>query len=233
MKEILEPWTQTPISSETLRWYKKQFKLVAIERRSKVAYPNISVETCLAEGGNLAAGSDSVHIFLDCDKRRLAPCLREVARRTMTIKSTKGWGFVLLGPIPDHILDRILNMKASGPLGDIEDLEEAKKDREYWRSLGFKDDTCIHGWNFELKDVLDDQRILEKTYQDYYLLPPSITCKFQGHKGRVRDHSSTFNYCNQSPDHRHHYFQREWYNLTPELLTFAEFWAIVWNRRAS
>jgi hypothetical protein len=222
-----------PINPETLRFYESTFRLVAIERLSKVAYPNISPDVCMTEGGNLAAGSDGKHIFLDCDNLRLAPVFKEVVRRTMTIKSAKGWGFILLGPIPDDILTRIFNFKASAPLGDIENLEEAKKDREYWRSLGFKDDTCIHGWNFELKGVLNDQRLLEKTYQDYYLLPPSITCKYQGHRGRVRDHSSTFTYCNQSPDHRHHYYQRQWFNKTPELLTFSEFWDIVWNRRAS
>src|SRR5260370_21722507 len=123
MKEIFKPWTQMPINRETQRFYESTFKLVAIERLSKVAYPKISLHVCLTEGGNLAAGSDGEHIFLDCDNRRLAPVLKEVARRTMTIKSAKGWGFILLGPIPDDILTRIFNFKASAPIRDIEHLE--------------------------------------------------------------------------------------------------------------
>src|SRR2546422_208646 len=145
MRELSELPTRICLNRATRRWYDREFSnLIAIERGSKIAYPNVSMDVCLNEGGNIAAGSDGVHVYLDNDKRRLA-----------------------------------------------------------------------------------------NPYQVYMLLPPSVSCRFQGHKGIVRDHSSTFNYCNQSPDHRHHYVERAWYNKTPEFLTFEEFWDIVWNARAT
>lgn len=237
MKELSELPSRLSISPETLRWYRQEFpNLIAIERLSKIAYPSVPIDICLAEGGDIAAGSDRIHAYLDCDKRLLSRCLKEVACRTMTIKTTKGWCFIvdIRHGIPEDILTQIIDMKASKYLYDVENLEQAQRDLEYWNSLGFTDDTSIHGWNFELRDILNDKRLLEKPYQDYVLLPPSITCRYQGYNGHVRDHSTTFsNFCNQSPDRRHHWVERTWFNKTAELLTFSEFWEIVWNGRAN
>src|SRR2546427_6810923 len=141
MHELSELPTRIRLSRATRRWYEREFSnLITIERGSKVAYPNVAIDVCLNEGGNIAAGSDGVHVYLDNDKRRLAPCLKEVARRTPTIRSTKGWGFIVLlenGQIRDDILARIIDVNASRYLADVEDLEQAKKDMEYWEWLGF------------------------------------------------------------------------------------------------
>ena len=76
-------------------------EMYAIAPGSKAYYKNISPWTCFRLGGNIALdtiGSNKIALDIDVS---LSPLMRRVANQTLSIKTPKGYGIVLDGPIPE------------------------------------------------------------------------------------------------------------------------------------
>ncbi len=198
------------------------FNYEAIEPRAKIFYPGIDAWECLRSDGNIAGGYDSHrHIILDMDRQTIPLALKSVFERTAIVKSAKGYGIVLKGPVPRSIYSalRAYMLEQKGRKYDVnaEDLERAIPIINRLKRLGIKDDTAFHGL-FPSADG-----------KTYYLLPPSRTCRYHGRKGRVRNHSSQLAICNHAPKKNmpHVWVQRTWYRFTYDLMSVAEFFEIV------
>ncbi len=196
------------------------FKKIAIEPRSKAYYPLISWRESLRLDGNIAAQYDGQKtLILDMDSAKIASALEPVFENTCIIESPKGYGIVLKGPVPEPYYSALWAWRCSakGLLGQVidEDYERAVPIIKRLSSLGIRDDTAIHGL-FKSADG-----------KTYYLLPPSITCAYQGRSGAVRGHSSQLPICNHSPTRKHKWFERTFYNFTYDLMSVAEFFELI------
>jgi hypothetical protein len=194
------------------------FKYLAIEPRSKAHYPNVDPWEAFRLGANIAAQYDGwKHILVDWDSPRTPDFA------TAIIQTPKGYCIVLDGEGVERYY-RPLNAYRLAQKGlldnvDDEDFKIGKRIKERLERFGVKDDTAFHGMFLSADGVT------------YSLLPPSVSCVYQGRRGRrVREHSSQLPLCNQAPrrsNGRHVWRQRTWYNLTYDLMSVAEFFEII------
>ncbi len=194
--------------------------LYAIAPGSKAYYKNLDPWECFALGGNIALdtiGSNKIALDIDAS---LSPLMRKVANQTLSIKTPKGYGIVLDGPIPEpsYSVIKALKLNNRGDWKLLEDtalLKEALRVGKFLAKLGLKDATAIHS-SFADTDGLT-----------YMLLPPSSTCKWQGYKSTVLGHSTCLPICNQSPNKKHQFIARTFVNYTTELLDWNDFCRII------
>jgi hypothetical protein len=208
-----------------LKYYRKmKFPLEAVNPQSKTPV-KIPVRYCLEHGGNVALGyvKGSEWLVLDLDTHRIAKPLKPIFRNTPIIKSPKGHGIIVRS---DKVSEGIAPI-VRGYKGSVRDFERwwttPLKSVEWMhgfmarcRKLGFKDNTFIKG----LAPDVDSH--------SYYLLPPSITCRYEGGKDiTVKLHSWLFPFCNCSPTGKHEFVERTWLNQTEDAVTFSEFLDVV------
>src|SRR6266568_978913 len=196
-----------------------KLKLYAIAPLSKAYYKNLDPWKCFELGGNIAIdtiGSNKIALDIDAS---LSPLMRKVANKTFSIKSPKGYGIILDGPIPEPSYSIIralkLNNRGDWKLVNGDDLKEGLRVGKFLQNLGLKDATAIHS-SFADTDGLT-----------YMLLPPSETCKWQGYKSTVLGHSTCLPICNQSPNGKHDFRARTFVHYTTDLLDWNEFCKIV------
>jgi len=180
------------------------FKVYAIAPRSKAFYKNLNPWKCFALGGNIALdtiGSNKIALDIDAS---LSPLMRKVAKQTLSIRTPKGYGVILDGPIPEPSYSVIhtlkMNNRGDWKQVDRDLLKDALRVGKFLRKLGLKDATAIHS-SFPDTDGLT-----------YMLLPPSETCKWQGYKSTVLGHSTCLSICNQSPTGLHEFSTRIFIN---------------------
>lgn len=183
-----------------------------------------------ADGSNIAANYDGMrHIFADIDTLRPNRRMRRILKRTLSWRTPKGFCAVFSGPLEKRFYDAIYAVRCA-------DLVKDKKGKWLWGEID-RDDLRF-GLRLRKKLIalgLTDQLALHGIFKDldnltYVLIPPSITCKFNGWKGQhVRKHTSQISYCNQSPnsDHRHVLVARRFYNYTADLMSVNEFLRLV------
>ena len=195
-----------------------KFKLLTIVPYSKEAYEDAPVWESFADGSNIAAQYDEQrHIFGDIDTLRPNRRMRRILKRTLSWRTPKGFCAVFTGPLEKRFYrafyalrcaDLVKDKKTGKWLWD----QIIQKIRKSLASLGLSDDMALHG-------IFKDMDLLT-----YVLLVPSVTCRHQGRKGTpVRKHTSQIPYCNQSPDKKHFYVTRTFYNYTTELMNVNEF----------
>jgi len=182
--------------------------------------------------GNLSIQYDGQkHIFGDVDSTRLTPLMRRILRSTLSWKSPKGYGFVLLGPVGKNYYDALHALRCI-------DLFRDKRGSWLWEHAGEKELRFGRLIRRRLKaNGMRDNMPLHGIFRDmdtltYVLVPPSVTCRYQGKNGvPVNKHSSVIPFCNSgSPDKNHHFFTRKFYNFVPsnsDLLSFDEFMSLI------
>src|SRR5713101_6372121 len=88
-----------------------KFKLYANAPLSKAYYKNIDVWQGFALGGNISLdtiGSNKIALDIDAS---LSPLMRKVAKQTLSIRTPKGYGVILDGPIPEPSYSVIRTLK--------------------------------------------------------------------------------------------------------------------------
>jgi hypothetical protein len=180
----------------------------------------------LADGGNAASVPDGNHIWVDCDGNYLGPLRKEIFGRTLVIKSAKGYGACFTyedSPLIKRVryllnLHRLIDEDAIGrrvscPLADIKASDRLVS---CLARFGAGERTAVKLLN------------LDGDGKSYYVVI-GTTCVYDGSRGvKVRYHSGTFaNYCNSSPNHRHKWVPRTFYNKTTQLMPFTTFLKLI------
>src|SRR5689334_13102010 len=132
-------------SLETVNFWKETYEILgfeyyAIAPGSKAYYKDIDPWSCFALGGNIAVDTIGSNVIaLDVDAS-LSPLMRKVAKKTLSIRSPKGYGVILHGPIPEpsYSVIKTLKMNNRGEWKQVDKdlLAEALKVGNFLRKLG-------------------------------------------------------------------------------------------------